>query len=365
MWNFSDTANCTEGGITMKSNMVSSKFLMVTDNAVFSSAPRNGKWDKQETTSEKSVSYSVASTALSSSLFRVAMLHCICPADETLSATRTETGQYSFPVSCLTRKAKRNDDTHPAYSMGHARFTLIELLIVIAIIAILAAMLLPALNQARGRAKSANCMANLKQIGSASQFYASDYKDFWPIGQYVMSANGNPVTHWYMRIAHLYTGNGAQLFTCPGATPDEGYNSETKGGGSPELKAGDARADSMNYRLFGNPVWISYTCVATIAGVYGQAWTEGSQLYDPLPITKMYRPSLSVYAMDGKDIFHLGSEIADASQARYPQIYRHNGLSNVIFIDGHTGTIRMGQSWGQLSHRYVFQWPASQKMNDR
>ena len=111
-------------------------------------------------------------------------------------------------------------------------FTLIELLVVIAIIAILAAMLLPALNQARGRSKSANCMANLKQIGSSSQFYASDCRDFWPVGQYAMSSGGKSMTLWYQRLAHLYLGNSAKIFACPGATPVEGYNSETKGAGS-------------------------------------------------------------------------------------------------------------------------------------
>jgi len=75
-------------------------------------------------------------------------------------------------------------------------FTLIELLVVIAIIAILAGMLLPALQRAKSVAKAISCASNQKMTGTAYHMYFSDYNEYFPL-----ASNGSNPTTYIMTIA--------------------------------------------------------------------------------------------------------------------------------------------------------------------
>ena len=100
---------------------------------------------------------------------------------------------------------------------GYA-FTLIEMLVVIAIISILAAFMFPALSKARKMAQRSSCMANLKQIGYAMKMYLGDHDNFFPP---VTKANWvNLGFGWISETFYLPYLNSYDVFRCPAQKKD-------------------------------------------------------------------------------------------------------------------------------------------------
>lgn len=82
-------------------------------------------------------------------------------------------------------------------------FTLIELLVAIALIAILAALLLPALHRARTKAKSAFCLSNLRQWGVATHLYAVECNDFLPPEGAPNPSDSSTNSGWYIQLPQV------------------------------------------------------------------------------------------------------------------------------------------------------------------
>ena len=131
--------------------------------------------------------------------------------------------------------------------MGKRQFTLIELLVVVAIIAILAAILLPALMRTKESARRAVCLGNMKQVGYALSMYADDRDNALPPGNATITPwHGIDSTYEVgkrpMGIAYLVDQNyipGAEILYCPSWThPYNQYDTVDTGNLDPWFGAG-------------------------------------------------------------------------------------------------------------------------------
>ncbi|MDP7347508.1 MAG: DUF1559 domain-containing protein [Phycisphaeraceae bacterium] len=116
----------------------------------------------------------------------------------------------------------RNHHTTGSVLEPRSAFTLVELLIVIAMLSVLLALLLPAVGQAREKARQAVCSSHIRQIGVTLHLYAQDHQDLLPpMGQYAPPTG--PWSPYWWEILPEYTGNpldamgieGSSALSCP------------------------------------------------------------------------------------------------------------------------------------------------------
>jgi len=212
-------------------------------------------------------------------------------------------------------------------------FTILELLIAIALITLLAALLLPAVTRAREHSKAANCLTNLRQLGQAAVAYAQVYDGSFPISSYQngldwdFDARTQPV-----KAGILWMGaTPLAVQQCPSydrrstllTDPFTGYNYNTSyiGGGAGEF----------------TPLGHPHITPARIASVHDAARVAlfGDGQYYGGTDKYMRAPIL----MAGTDI---GDGVDFLTRAAGTQGCRHLGRTNVCYCDGHAESVGEG-----------------------
>ena len=213
-------------------------------------------------------------------------------------------------------------------------FTLIELLVVIAIIAILASMMLPALNQARETARGGKCMANLKQISAAMIMYSDDFSGWSPFSTVDTTGRKRPTYAGIMHITKHLVNPG--LFICPSATQYLHANQclkATNSGVDLWATGGNTLYDWIQYAP--NDYYVKWptTVWSTPTRKYTETRNASNKVFlaDSVGLTPTSYYAGNERYGDGRGMFQTTS-VAGMTPFMDP---RHNNSSNVAWADGH------------------------------